>query len=147
MDLIEFNDDGLELLEEWFKDNEVLNRLGGTLPLERWHQYVQKNPNYYAWMAYEKDDPVGQIEIEIYSDNSSAMSILTNPVLRHKGYGKKMLHALLQKSEISTVQMIKVGIESDNIASLNFFKQAGFMEESIDDEGFLVYSLNLSNKG
>ncbi|MEK3886505.1 hypothetical protein [Bacillus sp. FSL K6-3431] len=79
LEFIELNNEGLEILEEWYKDKEVLNRLGGKLPLQRWFQYVQQNPNYFAWMVFEKNSPVGQIEVEIYSYNSASIGIMTNP--------------------------------------------------------------------
>ncbi|MEK3886506.1 hypothetical protein [Bacillus sp. FSL K6-3431] len=55
-----------------------------------------------------------------------------------------MLNTLIQKSELSSVQIIKVSIEPDNIASLHCFKQAGFIEEGLDKEGFITLSLNLN---
>ena len=75
MDFQELDYKRLNILEEWFKDSEVLNRLSGTLPLERWFQFVQQSPNYFAWMVYDKDvaGAVGQIEIEIYPDRTAAI--------------------------------------------------------------------------
>jgi len=123
-----------------FKDAEVLNRLSGTLPLERWFQFVQQSPNYFAWMVYEKDvvGAVGQIEIEIYPDRTAAIGLLTNPDLRNKGYGKRIIRNLLKRPELRGVEIIRASIESDNSASIHCFKGSGFIEEGSDDEGLLI---------
>lgn len=139
----ELDDSGLEILEEWFKDPEVLKRLGGTLPLKGWFQYVQQSPNYFAWLAYENGKPVGQLAMEVDADFSAAISLLTSPELRNKGYGKRMLNTLLQRPELSSVQIIKVGIEPDNKASLQCFKNAGYIEKGLDEEGFITLTLAL----
>lgn len=145
MEFIELNHEELKILDEWFKDEELMNRLGGTLPLKDWFGYVQKNPDYYTWMAYSKSIPVGQINLEVSPDHSASIGIMTNPALRNKGYGKMMLNTLLQRPEISTVEVIEVGIEQDNIASIHCFKQVGFIEEGIDEDDYINFSLKLKH--
>lgn len=145
MEFVELNLEELKILDEWFKDKELMDRLGGTLPLQEWFGYVQKNPKYYTWMAYSKSTPIGQINLEISPDYSASINVLTNPILRNKGYGKMMLNTLLQRPELSTVKVIEVGIEQDNTASLHIFKQVGFIEEGIDEDGFINFSLKLKH--
>lgn len=144
MDFHKLDSDGLSILEEWYKDPEVLNRLSGTLPLLQWYNYVEQSSDYYAWMVLENGVPVGQISVELYEDRTAGISILTNPQLRYKGYGTKMLQSLLKRSELSLTQMIKVGIETDNHASIQCFKKVGFVEDGLDKDGLveLTYCLN-----
>lgn len=145
MEFVELTHEELKILDEWFKDKELMDRLGGILPLQDWFGFVQENPNYYTWMVYSKGTAVGQISLEISSDNSASISILTNPALLNQGYGKKMINTLLQRPEISTVEIIKVGIEQDNIVSRHIFKQVGFIEEGIDEDNFINFSLKLNH--
>lgn len=143
MEFLLVNHNDLEILEVWFKDKELILRLGGTLPLHQWFQYVIGNPNYYAWMVYENNVPVGQINLEIYDDFSAFVSILTNPKLRNRGYGKRILEMLLNRQELSIVKIIKVEIEPDNLASLHCFKKVGFIEEGINNEGYINLALKV----
>ncbi|AZN41702.1 GNAT family N-acetyltransferase [Paenibacillus albus] len=143
MDFKKLDLEGLSILEEWFKDPEVLKWLSGTLPLNRWYEYVEQSPSYFAWMVYEEGSRIGQISLEIYSDNTASIEILTNPPLRNKGYGKRMLEAFLTRPELATVQTIKVGIEHDNITSLNCFKKIGFVEQEFDLEGLVTLTFSL----
>lgn len=136
----ELKEEDLVFLEEWYKDEEVLKRLGGTLPLNRWFCYVQQNNNYYAWIVHEDIIPAGQVALELYPDCSASISILINPSYRNNGFGQKILKALLQKTELSAVQIIKVGIETDNVASLQCFKKVGFIEEGLDMDGLIALS-------
>ncbi|UVI29417.1 GNAT family N-acetyltransferase [Paenibacillus spongiae] len=147
MEFIELDQEGLVILEERFQDPEVLEWLSGTLPLEQWFHYVQQSPDYHAWIVYEAGHPVGQIDVEIYTDGTAAISLLTNPQLRYKGYGKRMVETLLKRPEISSVQMIKIGIEPDNIASLNCFRKVGFIEQGLDDEGLVEFAYPLRSNG
>ncbi|WP_422661272.1 GNAT family N-acetyltransferase [Paenibacillus sp. EC2-1] len=144
MDFQKLDQDGLTVLEEWFKDAEVLNRLNGRVPLLQWYNYVEQSPDYFAWMVFENGVSIGQITVELYEDQTAAIDILTNPQLRYKGYGTKMLQTLLKRSELSSTQMIKVGIETDNHASINCFKKVGFVEHGLDKDGLLelTYYLN-----
>lgn len=136
----ELKEQDLVFLQEWYKDQEVLKRLGGTLPLNRWFRYVEQNHNYYAWIVYEEIIPVGQVALELYPDCSASVSILINPSYRNNGFGQKILKALLQKTVLSTVQIIKVSIEIDNVASLQCFKKVGFIEEGVDSDGMIALS-------
>lgn len=144
LDFKKLDQDGLSILEEWFKDTEVLNRLNGIIPLQQWYNYVEQSSDYFAWIVLEQGVPVGQISVELYEDQTGAISILTKPQLRYKGYGTKMLQALLKRAELSSTEMIKVGIEIDNHASIKCFKKVGFVEHGFDKDGLveLNYFLN-----
>ncbi|WP_062104328.1 GNAT family N-acetyltransferase [Bacillus niameyensis] len=120
-----------------------MNRLSGTLPLNQWFRYVQESPYYWAWLVYEGEVPIGQIDMEMYTDFSASISLLTNPRLRNKGFGKKMLNTLLQRPEMVRVQKLVVYVEIDNLASLACFKHVGFIENGIDEDGLQILTLEL----
>ncbi|WP_274364748.1 GNAT family N-acetyltransferase [Paenibacillus thermotolerans] len=143
MEFVELDLEGLQVLEEWFKDPEVLKRLTGKQPLRQWFQNVQQSSNYWAWMVTQEGQPVGQIAIEIYSDRTAALSLLTHPQLRSQGYGKRMLEQLLLRPELAEAVSIKANIEPDNIASVKCFTKAGFTEQGTDEYGYLVFTYSL----
>ncbi|MFS0616063.1 GNAT family N-acetyltransferase [Lederbergia ruris] len=143
LDFYRLDEVHLEVLDEWFKDEEVLHRLGGTLPLNNWFQYVQKSPYYWAWLVQEQGRPVGAIWMEMDINFSTSIALLTHPQLRNKGYGTKMLQTLLQRPELSQAEKIEVGIEPDNPSSLKCFKHIGFKEEGFDADGFMILTLEL----
>ncbi|MCJ7839768.1 GNAT family N-acetyltransferase [Lederbergia sp. NSJ-179] len=143
LDFLRLDEAHLEVLDEWFKDEEVLLRLGGILPLSNWFQYVQKSPYYWAWLVQEQGRPVGAIWMEKDIDFLTSIALLTHPQLRNQGYGTKMLQTLLKRPEISRAQKIEVGIEPDNLASLSCFRKAGFNETGFDKDGFRILTLEL----
>ncbi|GIN71344.1 hypothetical protein J14TS2_18190 [Bacillus sp. J14TS2] len=73
--------------------------------------------------------------------STASIALLTHPQLRNKGYGTKMLQTFLQRPELLRTQKIEVGIEPDNFASLSCFKHAGFKEEGVDANGFMILTL------
>lgn len=145
MEFRELEQPNLYVLEDWFKDAEVYKWLSGKLPLKRWYKFVNKSSNYYAWIVYEQEIPVGQISVEIYPDHTASVSLLTNPSLRNKGYGKRMLELLQNRKELDAVQIITAGIEVENIASIRCFKKVGFADEGIDSDNIMNLSILLHN--
>lgn len=142
----ELNERHLHILEEWFQDDEVLKRLGGLLPIEQWFQYVKGSEDSWAWIVFSEEVPVGNLYLEVLEDSSAYISLLTNPELRNRGYGKKMLKTFLQRPEINKVDKIEVAIETDNIASLACFKHVGFKENGMDEDGLQILTLQLLDK-
>lgn len=143
LDFVKLDSEGLIHLEVWFKDPEVLNWLGGRLPLDRWYHYVEQSPSYYAWMVYEEGSAVGNIHMELYSDRTASVGLLVNPSKRYKGYGSRMLEKLLVRTELAGVQTVKAYVETDNFASLHCFKKVGFVEEGLDPDGLFTLSYTL----
>jgi L-amino acid N-acyltransferase YncA len=116
----------LLMLAVWFWDREIRRRLGGMLPLRRWYNYVATAPGRYVWMAYEGEAAVGFADLELTSDETAAMALLVNPQLRRRGYGKRILQALVNRPETAALKTIEAGVEWDNVASLHCFTSAGF---------------------
>ncbi|WP_421617603.1 GNAT family N-acetyltransferase [Brevibacillus sp. TJ4] len=143
MEFFELDQNRLAILEQWFTDHEVAQRLNGMLPLQEWFDYVQRNPDYFSWMVYVDSQPVGNIDLERYTDGTASVSLLTNPSLRNQGYGKRMIDALLKRPELSSVETIEIGIEQDNIASIKCFRKAGFIEHGLDEDGFVLLTYPL----
>ena len=139
--LVPMGQSDLVILQSWFEDEELSERLGGMLPLQQYFDYVQSEPNYFAWMTLEGDTPVGAAFMQVESGEPQGFAFLVKPVLRSRGYGRLIVQKLMAQPEASTAKEWKVGIESDNIASQRCLASVGFVPESgvADEEGFLQY--------
>jgi len=136
------DEETLPTLETWFEDPELRRRLGGTLPLRRWFSYVDSQPGRFAWMAYEEGKSVGMVDLEAEPDGTGWVAHLVKPELRGRGYGRRILEAMLAQPEVSRLKVIKGGIEPDNVAALRCCQAVGFVLEGDepDEEGFLTVS-------
>ena len=130
----------LPMLEQWFQDTELRERLGATLPLRRWFDFVQSEPGYFSWLALDGDTVVGEVAVEIEPDGTASEAPMVNPALRGKGYGKEMLRAMLARSELAAVTEMRACIEPNNTASIRCHTSVGFVQQSSepDEEGLLT---------
>ncbi|BFH67614.1 MAG: GNAT family N-acetyltransferase [Paenibacillus dendritiformis] len=132
----------LPLLAAWFEDAEVQERMDGMLPLEDWFDYASANDMYYMWLAYQEEQPVGLIFIELDGE-AGYIGLITDPSLRNQGYGKAMVRELMNHPELQSVHTWVACIEADNKPCLACFKSLGYVtdEEEPDEDGFynLVY--------
>lgn len=132
----------LPTLEAWFEDEELSRRLGGMLPLSPYIEYVQREPDYFAWMARDGDEPVGAAFLQVTPGEPAAFTFLVNPLLRSRGYGRHILKALLARPEGAAVQRWQADVETDNVASRRCLASVGFVLESDvpDADGLLYYA-------
>jgi RimJ/RimL family protein N-acetyltransferase len=132
----------LRQLDIWFQDAELRRRIQPPTPL--WFNYVSNTPGCYAWMVYDGDVAIGQLQLDTYADNTGSIGLVVNPQLRNQGHGKRILRSFLQRSEVTRLERLEVTIEPDNIASLRCFHKAGFIQVSSepDGEGFLHFAYN-----
>lgn len=136
------NHSHLPILEAWFEDSEVHERMDGMLPLQEWFNYMADNDMYYAWMAYRGEQPVGAIFVEL-EDGTAYIGLMTEPALRSQGIGKAMVREVMALPEMESIKTWGAGIEEDNKACLACFKSLGYwsVAEEADEDGFynLVY--------
>ncbi|WP_244965740.1 GNAT family N-acetyltransferase [Paenibacillus alvei] len=132
----------LPILEAWFEDSELRERMDGMLPLQEWFDYMTENDMYFAWMAYHGEQPVGAIFVEL-EDGTAYIGLMTEPALRSQGIGKAMVREVMALPEMESVKTWVAGIEEDNMPCLACFKSLGYLskEEEADEDGFynLVY--------
>lgn len=137
--LVEMKQTDLATLRLWFEDRELSKRLGGMLPLEKYFDYVQSEPDYFAWMALEGANSVGAVFMQIEPGEPQGFVVLVKPELRSQGYGRSIIRQLMAQAQ--GIGEWKVGIEPDNIASRRCHEAAGFVPQSgvADNEGFMQY--------
>jgi RimJ/RimL family protein N-acetyltransferase len=106
------------------------------LPLQKFFDYVQSEPNYFIWIAREDENSIGAAFMEVDPNQAQSFGFMVNPELRGRGYGQSVLHTLMAQPETALVVEWKVGIEPDNIASqrcvapVGFVPQTGLMDEA-----------------
>lgn len=59
----------LEVLRTWFTDPELARRI--SFPTIRWFDYVRPTPMVYAWLIYDEDIPIGQVQVDIDAANNA----------------------------------------------------------------------------
>jgi len=138
----------LPLLEEWFKDAETAHRLGGMLPLPEHFNSVKAQEGQDNWLAYEDEMPVGFACLEAFADGTAAVAVLARPDMRRKGYGRRIVEAVISEARSAGVKTINGYIESDNAACGRTLARAGFsMTSGPDEDGFFTYSIELQPPG
>lgn len=139
--LVPMEQSDLPTLQSWFQDEELSKWLGGMLPLQKYFDYVQGEPNYFAWMAMEGDTPVGAAFMQVEPGEPQSFAYLVEPELRSRGYGRLILQKLMAQPEVVSAKEWKVGIKANNIASRRCLASVGFAPKSgvEDEEGFLQY--------
>lgn len=124
---------GLTIFAAWFADAELDRRV--CAPTEQWFDYVSTRPENFAWLVYEGPQAVGQIQLDTSPDGTGSMSLVVNPELRSRGYGKRILRAFLHHEAASCLGEIEACIEADNVASLRCFRASGFVARDAEPDG------------
>ncbi|MER0468754.1 N-acetyltransferase family protein [Bacillus cabrialesii subsp. cabrialesii] len=132
----------LEILEHWFENEDTRRRMDGMLPLDAWFERVSKDEDDSIIMAYDGQLPAGMAVIE-FVEERAYIGLIVNPLYRLQGYGKRILHKLLNEPDFSRVREWAACIEEDNRISLACFHAAGFTLEETepDEDGFLTLIL------
>jgi RimJ/RimL family protein N-acetyltransferase len=146
--LVPLDEAGLCTLEAWFQDAELCSRLGGMFPLRRWNELARAEPGHLTWMAYEQDAAVGLVDLEASPHGAAWVTFLVNPGLRERGYGARILRAMLSRPELSGLRQIKAIVDRTNVASLRCFWSVGFVVEWLepDEEGFVILAYPLADR-
>ena len=144
--LVSMQQRDLRILQSWFDDAELKKRLGGLLPLQRYFDYVQSEPNYFAWTAMEGETSIGALFLQVQTHEPTSFGFLVDPAVRSCGYGRSLLRKLMVQPEVARIEKWRVGVESDNLASQRCMQAVGFMLESDveDEDGFLQYTFDQS---
>ncbi|MFN8420338.1 MAG: GNAT family N-acetyltransferase [Anaerolineae bacterium] len=128
----------LQLLRAWHTDPELQRRI--SYPTAAWFAYVNTTGNF-AWLIFANDIAVGYVQFGYEREASGSFAFAVNPSLRGQGYGKRILHALLQRPEVLGLNTLEGFVEPDNIASQRCLIAAGFrlVSETPDEEGMLKF--------
>lgn len=128
-----FGEAELELLKTWFADSlahrrypELARRI--SFPTTQWFDHVRNTLGVYAWMIFDGDTPIGHVQVDIDAANNAYPALVVKPELRNQGYGTQILHALVNRPELSGVRCFTGYVEADNLACQRCCLAAGFRQ-------------------
>ena len=78
-----------------------------------------------VYLAIEKGQAVGYIEMMTYDNESEPIQLLVKPECRGKGYGRALLQTAIEKS---FPRKIVLEVDADNTPALNLYLGLGFEE-------------------
>jgi len=150
VEFVPLGDGTLAIAAPWFEDEQTQRWLGGpgcpALVLR-----LAANPpaeyrgcrvtGRFAWLAYTDQAPIGLVDVERYADATAGVALVVDPALRGRGFGRRIIQALLGRPELEATDVIRAGIEPGNVASVRCFTAAGFTAEADtpDDEGVAYF--------
>ena len=110
-----------------------------------------------AWLAerLSRDQPslwildvdgraAGTVRMDVDSPTSALASIVVDPELRGRGYGRRLLAFLDAQARNRGIRELRAVIHPENAASHALFAAAGYVRSDHDVEGFDFYALSLN---
>jgi RimJ/RimL family protein N-acetyltransferase len=128
----EVNQNDSEYIFEWRNDSESRSMFihSGEVTYDEHNNWLLKsieNPLRKLFIGEIEQDKVGIIRFDINKQKSKAeISINTNPAMRGKGLGKKLLIEAINNFQIDNENKLFARIKKSNIASIKIFEHAGF---------------------
>jgi RimJ/RimL family protein N-acetyltransferase len=166
--------DDLSTVSPWFEDSQTSRYLGGRDWPRRMLELDERligiefrgatQTSAHRFLAYWEDRPIGMIDCGVfdrwtrYAGEDADGPIITDsievttgsiafviaPTLRNQGFGRSMIRALVEWSELSEVRLFEAGVEPENHASVRCLLAAGFVPHGSepDFEGMVYYTLS-----
>ncbi|RIH89478.1 GNAT family N-acetyltransferase [Calidithermus roseus] len=133
------NDAGRRLIEAWFEDPELARRL--SPPDAAWWLLQHGAPGVELWLAWQGQEAVGYVQGEPDERDPTTFhfAFAVRPGLRGRGYGKRILRAMLEHPSLARYRRFVASVEPDNHASLRCLGSQGFTRHSRspDENGFV----------
>ncbi|WP_018466988.1 GNAT family N-acetyltransferase [Calidithermus timidus] len=134
------DDAGRRLIEAWFEDPELARRL--SPPDAAWWLLQHGTPGVELWLAWQGQEAVGYLqgEPDEHDPTTFHFAFAVRPDLRGRGYGRRMLQAMLEHPNLARFRRFVASVEPDNQASLRCLESQGFTPRSLepDESGFLA---------
>lgn len=90
------------------------------------------NDHYFPFVAVDEGKVVGFFTLRIPNENENEMRfgfVIVDPLLRGRGYGKKMLQSGLKfATEVYGAEKISLGVFDNNPGAYYCYKSVGFVE-------------------
>jgi RimJ/RimL family protein N-acetyltransferase len=150
IELVPLGEDTLAIAGPWFEDEQTRRWLGGPgwpalvlrLAADPPAEYRgRRMTGRFVWLAYADHTPVGLVETVRYADATASVVLVVDPALRGRGFGRKIIKALLAAPELDATEVVRACIEPENVASVRCFSAVGFSAEADapDAEGVVYF--------
>lgn len=152
IELIPLTESTLAIAVPWCEDEQTQRWLGGpgwpalvlrlaAIPPAEYRG--RQVTGRFVWLAYVDQTPVGLADTERYADATASVAIVVAPAFRGRGFGRRIIQAVLAHSELAATQEIEAGIEPGNAASVRCFTAVGFtaVTDTPDEDGVVYFRL------
>jgi Acetyltransferases, including N-acetylases of ribosomal proteins len=150
LELDSFTYSDRDAIDPWFDDDDTRRFIGGSGWVEHSLLHPPKPPTEhdgrqisarFMWVAREDGVPVGVVDIETYDDRTADLALIVAPDHRRAGLCKRILEAAIGHPALGDVQVMRLGVEPDNIGAARCAESAGFSVEPhhLDEQGLTHY--------
>jgi len=137
-----------DAVDPWFDDDDTRRFIGGTGWVEHSLMHPPSPPSEregrqistrLMWVAREDGVPVGIVDVVTYDDATADLALIVAPDRRRAGVCKRILEAVVGHPALDGVEMVRLGVEPDNIGAARCAQAAGFTAEPHDEQGLAHY--------
>jgi RimJ/RimL family protein N-acetyltransferase len=150
VELESFTHSDRDAVDPWFDDDDTRRFIGGTgwvehslmhppsAPTERDGRQISAR---FMWVARDDGVPVGVVDVATYDDLTADLALIVAPEHRLGGLCKQILEAVINHPALGDVQVMRLGVETDNIGAARCAESAGFAAEphELDEHGLTHY--------
>ena len=110
--------------------------------INNFYKGCSKKTNFYPMTLIENNKIIGHLILRNVSENNKIIRlgfIIVNPILRGKGYGKKLINYAIEYAENNlNAGEINLGVFENNINAYKCYKSVGFAEINKEE----IYTIN-----
>ena len=149
LELDSFTYSDRDAVDPWFDDDDTRRFIGGTGWVEHSLLHPPKPPTErdgrqvsarFMWVAREGGVPVGVVDVETYDDGTADLAMIVAPDHRRAGLCKRILEVAIGHPALGDVQVVRLGVEPDNIGAARCAESAGFRAEPHPEQGLTHYT-------
>ena len=143
-----------QILFEWRNDKltrsmSINNKIITLNEHKKWLKKTIKNANQIFYIGFyensNKTFPIGSIRFNLVNEKNKSyeISIITNPELRGKGFGKSLLICGIEKlkKDVGNYKKLFADIKYDNSVSIALFSKIGFIKSEPKIIGFHRFTI------
>lgn len=101
---------------------------------ENIEESFQYNPFLHYFLLYEKNNLIGYLCFNVLYGNVDIIYICIKENFRNKGYGSKLMKALIDFCQENNIKNITLEVNKYNENAILFYEKFGFLEVAIRKE-------------
>jgi GNAT superfamily N-acetyltransferase len=100
-----------------------------------------------AYLAQNADEAVGAFVMQWAQDESEILYIATTPQVRGQGYGKAIIHWIIDEARRRSIGEIWVGTANAGLDNIAFYQKCGFRMDSVRKDYFDYFPAPIYENG